>query len=147
MIDTFTKTITVFKPLYSKDFMDLNDVMYTPLMQKLKFAIGGQGLLMHEDWDAKSMYTTYNIGGNLMNHVTPNPSTLILSISYNETTHHNFLLCNPLLPKVTSKNYHEHKSFKNKRMSKVYKKKTNHDENWMNLNINTKHENQRQKFK
>jgi hypothetical protein len=39
--------------------MDLNDAMYTPTTQELKFAIGGQGPLMHEDWDANSMYTTY----------------------------------------------------------------------------------------
>jgi hypothetical protein len=95
--------------------------MYTPTTQELKFAIGGQGPLMHEDWDAKSMYTIYNVGGNLMNHVTPNPSTPIVSISYNETTHHNFFLFNPLLPKMTNKNYYKHKSYKNKRMSKVYK--------------------------
>jgi hypothetical protein len=33
MIDPFIKTITIFKPLYSKDFMDLNDVMCTPTTQ------------------------------------------------------------------------------------------------------------------
>ncbi len=59
-----------------------------------------------------------------MNHVIPNPSTLVVSISYNETTHHKFLLCCSLLsPKVTNKNYHEHKSYKNKKMSHVFKKK------------------------
>jgi hypothetical protein len=114
MIDTFIKTITIFKPLYFKDFMDINDAMYTPTARELKFAIGGQGPLVHEAWDAKSMYTTYNIGGNLMSHVTPNPSTPIVSISYNETTHHNFFLCSQLSPKVTNKNYHEHKVTKTK---------------------------------
>jgi hypothetical protein len=61
MIDNFIKTITIFKPLYSKDFMDLNDAMYIPTTQELKFAIGGQGPLMHEHWDANSMYTTYKL--------------------------------------------------------------------------------------
>lgn len=94
--------------------------MYSPTTQELKFVIGGRRPLMHEDWDAKSIYTTYNVSGNLMSHVTPNPWTPIVSISYNETTHQNFLLCSPLSPKVTNKIYHEHKSYKNKRMSKVY---------------------------
>ncbi len=61
IIDTFIKTITIFKPLYSKDFMDLNDAMYTPIIQELKFVIGSQGPLMHENWDANSMYTTYKL--------------------------------------------------------------------------------------
>jgi hypothetical protein len=41
MIDTFINTVTIFNLLYSKDFMDLNDAMYTPTIQELKFAIGG----------------------------------------------------------------------------------------------------------
>jgi hypothetical protein len=74
MIDSFMKTKPIFQPPHFRDFMNLNDAMYSPPLQETEFvATSGEAFPMCEaNLDAKLMYMMFNVNGKLIyNLATP----------------------------------------------------------------------------
>jgi len=64
MIDAFMKTRPIFQQLHSRDFMDLIDVVYNPLLHEEteSVIVGGKGSPMCEvDLEQDLMYTMFNV--------------------------------------------------------------------------------------
>lgn len=85
IIDASMKTIPIFQAPHSKDFMDLNHVMYTPTSEEFESIASGKGSPKCEDLDLEWIH--FNVGGNLMSHGLSNHATPTVPINQNATTH------------------------------------------------------------